>query len=797
MDRRFLLFIVLSLLLLTTNAWWTARNAPPPQAAPKAGAPLKPEGAGEDADEDAAADDAKEVDDGEQDDAAGPDTDASDEDDAADAVATDEVAAGDDADAAEPEVAAAPELLTLGSVDPASPYRMLVTFTNEGAAVRRIELSSRRFLDLHDRGGYVGHLELKAGGGTGLLVQTVGAGTPAAEAGLTVGDRIVEAGATEKSMKAVAKAADFEKIIDAIKPNRELRLVIERAGAKQTLVAKLRRRPLEVVRPESENWQMRDEALPEDFKEPPSLLLTLQQIDDAEIGPSGKELRGVDLLRAPWQIVDRAEDSVTFERRLAALGLKVTKRFQLAKLEPAAVADRDAPAYHLTLTVTIENLGGGDEGAARAVAYRLEGPNGLPVEGWWYANKTSRSSGGLRDVLGRNHRAKKPVQHSAPATIKGGVEPFETDALAYLGVDSQYFAAALIPEKKSFDDEWVSSAQSVIVGPVPSERSGGAMLANITFRLTTETKNLEPGQSVSHSYKFYAGPKRPVLLAKYYAADDPAASLNEFVYYGWFGGVAQAMVGMLHIFYGWVGNYGVAIVMLTVLVRGCMFPVTRGQAKSMARMQELKPEMERIKEKFKGDQQKQAKAMQDLYRKHNVNPIAGCLPMLLQFPVFIGLYRGLAVDVELRQAPLFGQAIHWCSNLAAPDMFLDWSSFMPSFVTNGIGMFVLGPYLNLLPLVTIALFLLQQKLFMPPATDDQSAMQQKIMKYMMVFMGFVFYKSPSGLCLYFITSSLWGIAERKLVPPAKPLGLETAAAPPVVSGGAGRDKREKQAKRRK
>ena len=116
------------------------------------------------------------------------------------------------------------------------------------------------------------------------------------------------------------------------------------------------------------------------------------------------------------------------------------------------------------------------------------------------------------------------------------------------------------------------------------------------------------------------------------------------------------MVGLLHIFYGFVGNYGIAIIMLTVLVRGCMFPVSRGQAKSMAKLQELRPEMERIKEKYKGDQQKQAQAMQELYRKHNVNPLGGCLPMLIQLPMFIGLYRGLTVDVELRQAPLFGQS---------------------------------------------------------------------------------------------------------------------------------------------
>jgi YidC/Oxa1 family membrane protein insertase len=220
--------------------------------------------------------------------------------------------------------------------------------------------------------------------------------------------------------------------------------------------------------------------------------------------------------------------------------------------------------------------------------------------------------------------------------------------------------------------------------------------------------------------------------------------------------------------------------MLTVLVRGCMFPVSRGQAKSMAKLQELRPEMERIKERLKGDQQKQAQAMQQLYKKHNVNPLAGCLPMLIQLPVFVGLYRGLAVDVELRQASLFGPVIHWCSNLAAPDMLWNWSRLMPNAVNSGEGFFGLGPYLNVLPLVTIVLFLWQQKMFMPEPANEQAALQQKIMKYMMVFMGLLFYKVPSGLCLYFIASSLWGIGERKLIPP--PTAAPMAGAQPPSGG---------------
>jgi YidC/Oxa1 family membrane protein insertase len=262
------------------------------------------------------------------------------------------------------------------------------------------------------------------------------------------------------------------------------------------------------------------------------------------------------------------------------------------------------------------------------------------------------------------------------------------------------------------------------------------------------------------------------LLEQYYPkgpqwSGDPEYSLKDLIYYGWFGSIARVMLAVLHFFYSIVGNYGISIIMLTVLVRGLMFPISYKQTQNMAKIQALKPEMDRINEKYKGDMQKKSQATQELYRKHSINPLGGCLPVFLQMPVFVGLYRALLVDVELRQSPLISQSIRWCSNLAAPDMFYDWSSFMPSFVTQGQGLLGLGPFLNLLPLVTVGLFLVTQKMSMPEPTNEQAAMQQKMMKYMTLFMGVLFYKVASGLCLYFIASSLWGIAERKLLPKAQ------------------------------
>ena len=165
------------------------------------------------------------------------------------------------------------------------------------------------------------------------------------------------------------------------------------------------------------------------------------------------------------------------------------------------------------------------------------------------------------------------------------------------------------------------------------------------------------------------------------------------------------MLWILHFFYGIVRNYGLAIIMLTVLVRGSMFPLSRKQAMGARKMQQLQPEIRKIMDKYKDDMEGRSRAQQELFKKHNYHPLSGCWVLFIQMPIFIGLYRSLMVDVELRQAPLLWNGIRWCSNLAAPDMLVYWGGFWksvglewviqghnPSFLT----MFALGPYFNLL-----------------------------------------------------------------------------------------------------
>ena len=675
-----------------------------------------------------------------------------------------------------PVVAAADapiQFAAIGSLDMNSDYRMLVTLTNAGAAVHRAEMASSRFRDQNDWSGYLGNLELKDVPG-GAEVRVVGAGTPAANATtdgklapIEPGDVIVGIGNPQTA--AIKNADEFERALAETEPGQEIVLQVRRGDtAPLPRTVRLVRRPFAVLRPEIDNYTMRDVPAPADFVDRPSFLLTFATLDNNPLAKDDAQRLAELLETGTWELADHDGKSATFRRVLPELKLEVSKRYTLAKTPPEERDNPNFPSYNLQLDIELRNTGE----AARSVGYRLDGPTGMPLEGWWYAHKISQrwfKAAGLRDVAVR-FAGSPELQIDCPAIAEGKVTPMgDGQALAYAGVDGQFFSAILIPQIESFEDNWFDTTEAVVVGPKPDVHTPFTF-TNVTCRLSRTSIDLAAGATHRDSYQVFIGPKRPNLLAQYYPANDPNYSLKDLLYYGWpiFGAVARAMLAILHFFYGIVGNYGIAIVLLTVLVRGAMFPISFKQTQNMARIQALKPEMDRISEKYKDDMQKKSQATQDLYRKHKINPLGGCLPVFLQLPIFIGLYRALSVDVELRQSPLFGHAIRWCSDLAAPDMLWNWSAVMPEFITKSQSLIGLGPYLNVLPLVTVSLFLVTQKMTMPAPTNEQGAMQQKMMKYMTVFMGLMFYKVASGLCLYFIASSLWGIAERKLLPKPKP-----------------------------
>jgi YidC/Oxa1 family membrane protein insertase len=760
-QRRFVLFVVLAVAIIFGNLWIQSLIAPKRQPGQPAQQQVADNGAKKGEKEPGANKEAEKPAEGQK--PAEP--------------------APQEAVAEEPEPPA--QRFTLGSAGPSqNKYRLGVTLTSEGAAVERIELASPRYRDMEDRSGYLGHLALENAARGGAKVNVVVPGTPAEEAGLQVGDIITAIGE-----KQVADAEGVSEILAATEPGQKVTLTIDRGGANQNLSVTFGRRPLEVVRPEMLTGKMEVpkalDVVAGNPHDPFSFLLTLAEVDGNKLPAEsdvGAELKGVKLRDARWSGTQQG-DTVQFTKKLPKLGLEIVKRYEIAAVDPNKP---DAPAYHLTLDIEVRNIGS----QSRKVAYQLDGPTGLPIEGWWYATRISRqwSGAGIRDTA-LLLRDRDPALFS-PMQIAGGKldPPYrkeEPDTLmAYAGVDAQYFASALLPMPQKDRPLWLAQIKPILVGHIPDDPKYKT-LGNVSCRLVSVTKTLEPGEgdkpggAISHSYTIFAGPKLSDLLAQYPLSGDPVNNLGELIYYGWpiWAGVARLMTHILHFFYTIVGNYGIAIVMLTVLVRGCMFPISRKQALGAQKMQELKPEMDRINEKYKSKPEEKTRAMQELWRKNNYNPMSGCLLAFLQLPIFFGLWRAMMINVELRGAPLFGDGIRWCSNLAAPDMLAYWRDwpFIPSFITAYRGFMSLGPWLNVLPFFTISLFILQQQMFMPPATDDQTRMQQKMMKYMLVLICYAYYTVPSGLCLYIIVSSLWGIAEKKLLPKTiKPAAAATS-----------------------
>jgi YidC/Oxa1 family membrane protein insertase len=363
--------------------------------------------------------------------------------------------------------------------------------------------------------------------------------------------------------------------------------------------------------------------------------------------------------------------------------------------------------------------------------------------------------------------------------------------------------------------------RDVITDVLDPEQTAPIFHDDMTVEVSTARDDkiikLKPGEPVVHKYVLYNGPNK-VRLLNHLRLDEetaglppgaPAVDASEVAYYlddlhldtltdyptSWMGrafstiGLTQLVIwftNLMHSVLWWIYSavkyvappvvaYGLCILLLTVLVRGLMHPVSRKQARTTMRMQALKPELDKLKEKFKDDKQGLQMAQMELYRKHGINPLGSCWMLFLQMPVFLGLYYCLQESIHFRLAPFL-----WIKSLTAPDMLFrlpEWVPFINKWENYG-AFYYLGPFFNVLPVIAVVLMVVQQKYTMPPATDEQTAMQQKWMKYSMILFGIFFYKVAAGLCLYFIASSLWGFAERKLLPKKKPGELP----PPVPAG---------------
>ncbi len=246
-------------------------------------------------------------------------------------------------------------------------------------------------------------------------------------------------------------------------------------------------------------------------------------------------------------------------------------------------------------------------------------------------------------------------------------------------------------------------------------------------------------ESIACELTGYFGPKEIAEIAK---LDKTVMDAMHFSYFSWFEFLARPMIRLLVWLYGICHSYGWAIVILTLIVRLIFWPVTQKANTSMRKMQKLKPKMDEIREKYKSNPQEMNMRMMELYRTEKVSPLGGCLPILLQIPVFFALYSALDSAVELRQVSFL-----WCTDLAKPDL-IGPQIDLPFFGPTG---------LHPLVIAMTVLMIIQQK--MTPSNMDPA--QQKMMMAMPLIMLFMLYNLPSGLTLYWTVSQLFSILQMK------------------------------------
>ena len=302
---------------------------------------------------------------------------------------------------------------------------------------------------------------------------------------------------------------------------------------------------------------------------------------------------------------------------------------------------------------------------------------------------------------------------TGPKTITG-----QMDWAAYEGT---YFICAILPNN--------SSVRSMTMESFGEE--------SVRMKVSSELDTLQPGEEKLYTYKLYFGPKKLDIMKSV------GSNLNKAINFGWFDVIAQPTLYLLNFFYSIFRNYGIAIILVTIIFKAVFWPITQKGLKSMKNMQKLQPKMAKLKEKYKGDPTRMNQEVMNLYKTYKVNPLGGCLPMVLQIPVFFALYKVLLMCVELRHAPF----MLWINDLSAPDRLY-------------IGFDI--PHLGGIPVLTLlmgASMFLQQK--MTPTTADPT--QAKIMMFLPVLFTFMFVNFASGLVLYWFVNNLLAILQQQMI----------------------------------
>ena len=323
----------------------------------------------------------------------------------------------------------------------------------------------------------------------------------------------------------------------------------------------------------------------------------------------------------------------------------------------------------------------------------------------------------------------------ATALKEPGPKSYEAKTGGWIGVTDKYWASALIPD------------QTAPFVAVFEGRAGTAARSELyTAEYTRPELVVAAGQRQTVEGQLYAGAKQ-VKVVEAYETTHNIKLFNKLIDWGWFHFFTRPLNHLLDWLYQILGNFGLAILAVTVLVKAAFYPLANKSYESMAKMKKLQPQMEALREKFKDDKQRQQQEVMKLYQTEKINPLAGCLPVLIQIPVFFALYKVLFISIDMRHAPFYG----WIKDLSAAD---------PTSLFNVFGLLPFTPpdflHVGVWPILMGITMFVQMQLN-PPQPDP---IQQKMFSYMPLMFTFLLGSFPAGLVIYWAWNNLLSIAQQ-------------------------------------
>lgn len=332
------------------------------------------------------------------------------------------------------------------------------------------------------------------------------------------------------------------------------------------------------------------------------------------------------------------------------------------------------------------------------------------------------------------------IETSYGALREKGNETYE-NANGWLGITDKYWLTALIPDSKPFKATFNYYKKN------EQDRYQVDYIGN--------TQKISTGAAQESKLRLFAGAKEINVLDRYATGSEdgknpPIPLFDRAVDFGILYFLTKPLFLMLNLFYSLIGNFGLAIMMVTIVIKILMYPLANKSYKAMAKMRILQPEMVKLKEKYKDDQMAINKETMALYKLHRVNPASGCLPLLIQMPVFFALYKVLYVTIEMRHAPFFG----WLKDLSAADSSNIFTAFglIPWEAPNFL-------HLGILPILYCITMIIQQRQ-QPMPTDPVQAKMMKIMPFALLFLFATF---PAGLVIYWVWSNILSIIQQEII----------------------------------